>query len=142
MRLALSSQLHDLTEVHGMQDPAEARWARLVKTTYTDPTGVERTWESGERQVSFVSVYHDLLCISRGYAWHNTVMMVQLRCKAVELMQDKSHPCVPGHELASLFAHVLRECQTTLIVSSSPYQLCFSLSSEAAWHFICSDLPC
>ncbi|RJE20574.1 ADP-ribose pyrophosphatase [Aspergillus sclerotialis] len=31
-------------------DPAEARWARLVKTTYCDPTGVERTWESGERQ--------------------------------------------------------------------------------------------
>lgn len=33
------------------QDPAEARWCRLVKTTYCDPTGVERTWESAERQV-------------------------------------------------------------------------------------------
>ncbi|OJJ48293.1 hypothetical protein ASPZODRAFT_158046 [Penicilliopsis zonata CBS 506.65] len=30
-------------------DPAEARWIRFVKTTYTDPTGVERTWESAER---------------------------------------------------------------------------------------------
>ncbi|KZF22909.1 hypothetical protein L228DRAFT_230102 [Xylona heveae TC161] len=28
----------------------EARWARLVKTTYLDPNGVERTWESSERQ--------------------------------------------------------------------------------------------
>ncbi|KAH8704593.1 NUDIX hydrolase domain-like protein [Phaeosphaeriaceae sp. PMI808] len=27
----------------------DARWATLVKTTYTDPNGVERTWESGER---------------------------------------------------------------------------------------------
>ncbi|CAI7620539.1 unnamed protein product [Penicillium pancosmium] len=34
----------------GPLDPAEARWTRLVKTTYTDPLGVERTWESGERQ--------------------------------------------------------------------------------------------
>ncbi|KAJ5099506.1 nucleoside diphosphate-sugar hydrolase of the mutt family [Penicillium argentinense] len=34
----------------GPLDPAEARWARLVKTTYTDPLGVERTWESAERQ--------------------------------------------------------------------------------------------
>lgn len=31
-------------------DPSEARWTRLVKTTYTDPLGVQRTWESGERQ--------------------------------------------------------------------------------------------
>ncbi|OQE19469.1 hypothetical protein PENSTE_c015G09531 [Penicillium steckii] len=34
----------------GPLDPAEARWTRLVKTIYTDPLGVERTWESGERQ--------------------------------------------------------------------------------------------
>ncbi|KAF2105887.1 NUDIX hydrolase domain-like protein [Lophiotrema nucula] len=27
----------------------DAKWATLVKTTYTDPNGVERTWESGER---------------------------------------------------------------------------------------------
>ncbi|KAJ6107895.1 hypothetical protein N7523_009218 [Penicillium sp. IBT 18751x] len=33
----------------GPLDPAEARWTRLVKTTYTDPLGVERTWESAER---------------------------------------------------------------------------------------------
>ncbi|KAB8236049.1 NUDIX hydrolase domain-like protein [Aspergillus alliaceus] len=34
----------------GPLDPNEARWTRLVKTTYRDPTGVERTWESAERQ--------------------------------------------------------------------------------------------
>lgn len=34
----------------GPLDPAEAKWTRLVKTTYRDPLGVERTWESGERQ--------------------------------------------------------------------------------------------
>ncbi|KAJ5947436.1 NUDIX hydrolase domain-like protein [Penicillium verhagenii] len=34
----------------GPLDPAEARWTRLVKTTYVDPLGVERTWESAERQ--------------------------------------------------------------------------------------------
>ncbi|CAG8045645.1 unnamed protein product [Penicillium nalgiovense] len=33
----------------GPLDPNEARWARMVKTTYTDPLGVERTWESAER---------------------------------------------------------------------------------------------
>ncbi|KAI1833124.1 hypothetical protein DTO013E5_5537 [Penicillium roqueforti] len=33
----------------GPLDPSEARWARMVKTTYTDPLGVERTWESAER---------------------------------------------------------------------------------------------
>ncbi|CAL5872010.1 uncharacterized protein PFLUO_LOCUS6267 [Penicillium psychrofluorescens] len=27
-----------------------SKWARLVKTTYCDPLGVERTWESAERQ--------------------------------------------------------------------------------------------
>lgn len=30
-------------------DHKDAKWATLVKTTYTDPNGVERTWESGER---------------------------------------------------------------------------------------------
>ncbi|PGH01153.1 hypothetical protein AJ80_09048 [Polytolypa hystricis UAMH7299] len=34
----------------GPLDPAEARWIRLVKTIYTDPEGVTRTWESAERQ--------------------------------------------------------------------------------------------
>ncbi|KAJ5191222.1 uncharacterized protein N7498_010207 [Penicillium cinerascens] len=33
----------------GPLDPVEARWTRLVKTNYTDPLGVERTWESAER---------------------------------------------------------------------------------------------
>ncbi|KAJ5685597.1 hypothetical protein N7536_008216 [Penicillium majusculum] len=33
----------------GPLDPSEARWARMIKTTYTDPLGVERTWESAER---------------------------------------------------------------------------------------------
>ncbi|CAM1506119.1 Fc.00g057600.m01.CDS01 [Cosmosporella sp. VM-42] len=28
----------------------EARWTKLVKTTYTDPQGVTRTWESAERR--------------------------------------------------------------------------------------------
>ncbi|KAF2270054.1 hypothetical protein CC78DRAFT_599418 [Lojkania enalia] len=27
----------------------DAKWASLVKTTYTDPNGIERTWESSER---------------------------------------------------------------------------------------------
>ncbi|CAZ80944.1 unnamed protein product [Tuber melanosporum] len=27
----------------------DAKWVRLVKTTYLDPNGVERTWESSER---------------------------------------------------------------------------------------------
>ncbi|KAL1957637.1 hypothetical protein VTO42DRAFT_5614 [Malbranchea cinnamomea] len=31
-------------------NPTEARWVRLVKSTYTDPEGVTRTWESAERQ--------------------------------------------------------------------------------------------
>ncbi|KAF2714546.1 hypothetical protein K504DRAFT_420442 [Pleomassaria siparia CBS 279.74] len=30
-------------------DQKDAQWATLVKTTYTDPNGIERTWESGER---------------------------------------------------------------------------------------------
>ncbi|KAF2203514.1 hypothetical protein GQ43DRAFT_438764 [Delitschia confertaspora ATCC 74209] len=30
-------------------DQKDAKWATLVKTTYTDPNGVTRTWESGER---------------------------------------------------------------------------------------------
>jgi ADP-ribose pyrophosphatase len=31
-------------------DPAEARWIRLSKITYTDPLGVKRVWETAERQ--------------------------------------------------------------------------------------------
>ncbi|KLJ07499.1 ADP-ribose pyrophosphatase [Blastomyces silverae] len=31
-------------------NPSEARWIRLIKSTYTDPEGVTRTWESAERQ--------------------------------------------------------------------------------------------
>ncbi|KAF7118774.1 hypothetical protein CNMCM5793_008399 [Aspergillus hiratsukae] len=31
-------------------DNSNAKWTRLVLTTYTDPNGVERTWESAERQ--------------------------------------------------------------------------------------------
>ncbi|KAL0263154.1 ADP-ribose diphosphatase [Diplodia seriata] len=31
-------------------DPKDARWVRLVKTTYTDPTATTRDWESAERQ--------------------------------------------------------------------------------------------
>ncbi|KAJ6022026.1 hypothetical protein N7540_007530 [Penicillium herquei] len=34
----------------GPLNPAEARWVRLVKQTYSDPLGVQRTWESAERQ--------------------------------------------------------------------------------------------
>ncbi|EAW17964.1 MutT/nudix family protein [Aspergillus fischeri NRRL 181] len=29
---------------------SNAKWTRLILTTYTDPNGVERTWESAERQ--------------------------------------------------------------------------------------------
>ncbi|KOS44404.1 hypothetical protein ACN38_g4669 [Penicillium nordicum] len=38
----------------GPLDPNEARWARMIKTTYTDPLGVERTWESAERTVRVI----------------------------------------------------------------------------------------
>ncbi|KAJ9486652.1 hypothetical protein VN97_g6679 [Penicillium thymicola] len=38
----------------GPLDPNEARWARMIKTTYTDPLGVERTWESAERTVRLI----------------------------------------------------------------------------------------
>ncbi|KAE8151787.1 NUDIX hydrolase domain-like protein [Aspergillus avenaceus] len=31
-------------------DTKEAKWKRLVKTTYLDPIGVQRTWESAEMQ--------------------------------------------------------------------------------------------
>ncbi|KAK2801474.1 hypothetical protein FQN51_005368 [Onygenales sp. PD_10] len=31
-------------------NPADAKWTRLLLTTYTDPEGVVRTWESAERQ--------------------------------------------------------------------------------------------
>ncbi|KAJ5619267.1 hypothetical protein N7510_003251, partial [Penicillium lagena] len=34
----------------GPLENSEAKWARLVKTTYCDPLGVERIWESAERQ--------------------------------------------------------------------------------------------
>ncbi|PCG88372.1 NUDIX hydrolase [Penicillium occitanis (nom. inval.)] len=34
----------------GPLDPAEARWIRLGKITYTDPLGVKRVWETAERQ--------------------------------------------------------------------------------------------
>ena len=30
----------------------DARWTKLVLTTYRDPLGKERTWESAERSVS------------------------------------------------------------------------------------------
>ena len=43
---------HSYLTEYQIQENAEARWTRLVKTTYTDPLGVERTWESAERQVS------------------------------------------------------------------------------------------
>ncbi|KAL2868199.1 MutT/nudix family protein [Aspergillus lucknowensis] len=33
----------------GPLDPREAKWAKLVKTNYRDPNGIERTWESAER---------------------------------------------------------------------------------------------
>ncbi|KAB8231695.1 NUDIX hydrolase domain-like protein [Aspergillus alliaceus] len=31
-------------------DTKEAKWKRLVKTTYRDPNGIQRTWESAEMQ--------------------------------------------------------------------------------------------
>ncbi|PLB48950.1 nucleoside diphosphate-sugar hydrolase of the mutt family [Aspergillus steynii IBT 23096] len=33
----------------GPLDPQEAEWKTLVKTTYLDPNGIQRTWESAER---------------------------------------------------------------------------------------------
>lgn len=32
------------------QNAEEAQWKRLVKTTYLDPNGIQRSWESGEYQ--------------------------------------------------------------------------------------------
>ncbi|XHG03889.1 hypothetical protein AWENTII_007176 [Aspergillus wentii] len=43
-------QLNSRVVARGPLDPAEARWKRLVKTTFSDPNGVERTWESAGRQ--------------------------------------------------------------------------------------------
>ncbi|OJJ78481.1 uncharacterized protein ASPGLDRAFT_70769 [Aspergillus glaucus CBS 516.65] len=34
----------------GPLNAEEAKWKRLVKTTYLDPNGVQRSWESGEYQ--------------------------------------------------------------------------------------------
>ncbi|KAJ5107829.1 hypothetical protein N7456_004504 [Penicillium angulare] len=48
--MAPPSQANSKNISFGPLDPKEARWIRLVKTTYSDPLGVERTWESGERQ--------------------------------------------------------------------------------------------
>ncbi|KAJ5865343.1 NUDIX hydrolase [Penicillium soppii] len=44
-----TSKLDSKTVSRGPLNPDEARWTRLVKTTYTDPLGVQRTWESAER---------------------------------------------------------------------------------------------
>lgn len=38
------------------KSPEESRWIRAVKTTYTDPLGVERTWESTERTVIYIPI--------------------------------------------------------------------------------------
>jgi hypothetical protein len=35
-----------------VQPPDEAKWIRLKKISYIDPSGKPRTWESAERQVS------------------------------------------------------------------------------------------
>ena len=42
--------IYSTTTANQYQDPKDAKWIRLVKTTYLDPNGVERTWEAGERQ--------------------------------------------------------------------------------------------
>ncbi|KAL5337184.1 NUDIX hydrolase domain-like protein [Aspergillus crustosus] len=34
----------------GPLDPKEAKWIKALKLTYRDPNGIERTWESAERQ--------------------------------------------------------------------------------------------
>ncbi|KUL84984.1 hypothetical protein ZTR_07827 [Talaromyces verruculosus] len=44
-----SAQASKILET-GPLDPAEARWIRLGKITYTDPLGVKRVWETAERQ--------------------------------------------------------------------------------------------
>ncbi|KAJ5689432.1 ADP-ribose pyrophosphatase [Penicillium macrosclerotiorum] len=48
--MSARSQAKSKLVSRGPLENADARWARLVKTTYTDPLGVERTWESSERQ--------------------------------------------------------------------------------------------
>ena len=40
------------TETRGSQKPDEAKWIRLNKIDYQDPSGKQRIWESAERQVS------------------------------------------------------------------------------------------
>ncbi|KAJ6072257.1 hypothetical protein N7467_010342 [Penicillium canescens] len=47
MRTPLQAKSHHISS--GPLDPSEARWTRMVKITYSDPLGVERTWESAER---------------------------------------------------------------------------------------------
>ncbi|RAO71729.1 uncharacterized protein BHQ10_007741 [Talaromyces amestolkiae] len=46
---ARSAQASKILETSPL-DPAEARWIRLGKITYTDPLGVKRVWETAERQ--------------------------------------------------------------------------------------------
>ncbi|KAA8643380.1 uncharacterized protein ATNIH1004_010149 [Aspergillus tanneri] len=43
-------------------DTKDAEWKRLVKTTYLDPNGVQRTWESAEMQVNFNSLSQIFPC--------------------------------------------------------------------------------
>ncbi|KAI4707286.1 hypothetical protein J4E89_007812 [Alternaria sp. Ai002NY15] len=49
--MVLSLQTSDNSKVVKTEplDNKDAKWATLKKITYTDPKGVERTWESGER---------------------------------------------------------------------------------------------
>lgn len=37
-------------DIYGVQNGQEAHWKRLIKTTYLDPNGVQRSWESAEYQ--------------------------------------------------------------------------------------------
>lgn len=44
----VSDQLPQIINTEPL-DNKDAKWATFVKTTYSDPQGVERTWEHGER---------------------------------------------------------------------------------------------
>ena len=48
-----------MSQVTHFQANADARWIKFVLTTYRDPLGKERTWESAERVVPLSLLHHE-----------------------------------------------------------------------------------
>ncbi len=48
-----------MSQLTQLQTNADARWTKLVLTTYRDPLGKERTWESAERSVPLPLLPHN-----------------------------------------------------------------------------------